>query len=141
MLPKSTPIPKPLIRPSPSPAQSHGPTSFKPPVEPLKPQPTGSGPVRSFSQSILKGRSINRFSAFVTGGAEAWILDGLGPTAMGEEGEGEQGGHERFSSTDSERSEGEYKEEAGRRGVSQADLHFVDVRPPLFSLFFFLRGN
>ncbi|THU93534.1 hypothetical protein K435DRAFT_725354 [Dendrothele bispora CBS 962.96] len=51
-----------------------------PPAHPIFPQRTGDWifPSRSFRQSILGGKSLNRFSSFVTSGAEAWVLQGSG---------------------------------------------------------------
>ncbi|KZS87259.1 hypothetical protein SISNIDRAFT_433832 [Sistotremastrum niveocremeum HHB9708] len=44
-------------------------------LPPLEPQSTGSY-VPNFRSSVLGGRSINRFSNFVTSGAEEWVLNG-----------------------------------------------------------------
>ncbi|KZT01051.1 uncharacterized protein LAESUDRAFT_739345 [Laetiporus sulphureus 93-53] len=44
---------------------------------PLVPQTTGEW-FPSFRRSLLGGRSLNRFSSFVTSGAEEWVLQGTG---------------------------------------------------------------
>jgi len=44
---------------------------------PLIPQSTGEW-FPSFRRSLLGGRSLNRFSSFVTSGAEEWVLQGTG---------------------------------------------------------------
>ncbi|KAF5369089.1 hypothetical protein D9758_002873 [Tetrapyrgos nigripes] len=56
------------------------PLNPQPPAHPIFPQKTGDWifPSRSFKQSLLGGKSINRFSNFVTSGAEAWVLKGSG---------------------------------------------------------------
>lgn len=41
------------------------------PSQPIQPQNTGE-----WLQSLLGGKSLNRFSSFVTSGAEAWVLNG-----------------------------------------------------------------
>lgn len=46
---------------------------------PLQPQTTGEWYFPSFRQSLLGGRSLNRFSSFVTSGAEDWVLKGASP--------------------------------------------------------------
>ncbi|KAK7462902.1 hypothetical protein VKT23_007481 [Stygiomarasmius scandens] len=56
------------------------PLNPQPPAHPIFPQRTGDWifPSRSFRQSVLGGKSINRFSNFVTSGAETWVLKGSG---------------------------------------------------------------
>ncbi|VDC02799.1 unnamed protein product [Peniophora sp. CBMAI 1063] len=84
----------------------------------------------SFRQSLLGGKSLNRFSSFVTSGAEDYVLKGppaseiVVPTIV----------HERVSSTDSDIIEEEEEEEPEASGstprrVSEADRHFVDAGP------------
>jgi sorting nexin-9/18/33 len=59
---------------------------------PIVPQNTGEwrNAFPSFRQSLLKGKSLNRFSSFVTSGAEEWVLKGdaadavLSPTTLHE---------------------------------------------------------
>lgn len=84
----------------------------------------------SFRQSLLGGKSLNRFSSFVTSGAEDYVLKGpsasevVVPTV-----------HERVSSAGSdvvnEEDEDEEPEAGGSapRRVSEADRHFVDAGP------------
>ena len=84
----------------------------------------------SFRQSLLGGKSFNRFSSFVTSGAEDYVLKGppasdiVVPTTV----------HERVSSMDSDVADEEDEEEpeAGAstpRRISEADRHFVDAGP------------
>ena len=91
---------------------------------PIVPQNTGEWRVfPSFKQSLLGGKSLNRFSSFVTSGAEEWVLKGSGsdlvppPTA-----------HEKISSEDSEADEDENRMTL-RLGPGEVDRHFVDVGP------------
>ncbi|KAG1901612.1 uncharacterized protein F5891DRAFT_1187482 [Suillus fuscotomentosus] len=54
--------------------------SFQHQSKPLSivPQDTGewTNPLPSFRQSLLRGKTLNRFSGFVTSGAEEWVLEG-----------------------------------------------------------------
>lgn len=45
-------------------------------AQPIIPQNTGEWLFPSFRQSLLGGKSLNRFSSFVTSGAEEWVLKG-----------------------------------------------------------------
>src|ERR1700761_2024947 len=48
-------------------------------MSPLQPQTTGSY-FPNFRQSLLGGKTWNRFSSFVTSGAEDWVLNGYPDT-------------------------------------------------------------
>lgn len=86
------------------------------PPAPLVPQTTGEW-FPSFRRSLLGGKQLNRFSTFVTSGAEEWVLQGVddkepAPAASG---------HDRQSSASS------FAEEGG--ALSEADKHFVEAGP------------
>ncbi|TFK73507.1 hypothetical protein BDN72DRAFT_956503 [Pluteus cervinus] len=58
------------------------------PTTPLLPQNTGewrNALLPNFRQSLLGGKSLNRFSSFVTSGAEEWVLKGTGSAEAQEE--------------------------------------------------------
>lgn len=94
----------------------------------------------SFKQSLLGGKSLNRFSSFVTSGAEEWVLKGKAAdttiTATTNFGEGVWPSHEKLSSIASEDDEdvdpelAEADERASRLNgthLAEADRHFVDA--------------
>lgn len=89
----------------------------QPPPTPLVPQTTGEW-FPSFRRSLLGGKQLNRFSSFVTSGAEEWVLQGaedkepVSPVGRG---------HGRELSTAS------IVEENG--GLGEADKHFVEAGP------------
>ncbi|KAJ7167312.1 hypothetical protein C8R43DRAFT_1121750 [Mycena crocata] len=79
----------------------------------------------SFRQSLLGGKSLNRFSTFVTSGAEEWVLKGT--TADVHISEDAFPGHERLSSTDSDSEEAEEeRNRLNQLGLGEADHHFVE---------------
>jgi sorting nexin-9/18/33 len=92
------------------------------PSLPIVPQNTGEWlAFPSFRQSLLGGKSINRFSSFVTSGAEEWVLKGTAadvvvttPT------------HDKWPSEDSDITD-DQPNEPGR--IGEADQHFVDAGP------------
>lgn len=95
---------------------------------PIIPQNTGEWrrAFPSFRQSLLGGKSLNRFSSFVTSGAEEWVLKGTASDT----------GHPPPSShshekTSSEASVGGDEDESrlSRLGPGEADRHFVDAGP------------
>lgn len=93
-------------------------------VLPIIPQNTGEWRAfPSFRQSLLGGKSLNRFSSFVTSGAEEWVLKGstpdLDPSSQSQ-------AHEKISSTESDDNE---DNRLSRLGPGEADRHFVDVGP------------
>ncbi|KAF7795635.1 hypothetical protein EIP86_006800 [Pleurotus ostreatoroseus] len=100
------------------------------PARPIVPQTTGEW-FPSFRRSLLGGRQLNRFSSFVTSGAEEWVLKGTGEeqdVALGQTSDTEEDaqasgharGHSRLESSVDE----------GRTGrVGEADRHFVDAGP------------
>lgn len=129
MLPRTTDIDVPLIHPSPS---VHSPAVSPPSASPIAPQMTGVEGALSkmVRQSLFHGRTINRFSSFVVGGAETWILDGAPEQDAGSgDGTSRPKTHSRLRSTDSDLSASDYRAEARARGVSEADLHLIDARP------------
>ncbi|EPQ52264.1 PX-domain-containing protein [Gloeophyllum trabeum ATCC 11539] len=86
---------------------------------PIIPQHTGEW-FPSFRQSLLGGKSLNRFSTFVTSGAEEWVLKGCNsepalPPRSVEDG-----------TLDEEDNE---SNRLSRVGMGDADQHFVDVGP------------
>ncbi|KIP04499.1 hypothetical protein PHLGIDRAFT_75831 [Phlebiopsis gigantea 11061_1 CR5-6] len=84
------------------------------PTTPLVPQTTGEW-FPSFRRSLLGGKQLNRFSSFVTSGAEEFVLQGADdkepPSTPG---------HDRQSSVSSVIDDG---------GLSEADKHFVEAGP------------
>ena len=78
----------------------------------------------SFRQRLLGGKTINRFSAFVTSGAEEWVLNGT-PTPEDEPAISTPISHSRFSTTDSIAED----IRLNRLGIGEADRHFVDEGP------------
>ncbi|KAG8903855.1 hypothetical protein FRC01_008958 [Tulasnella sp. 417] len=82
---------------------------------PLQPQLTGPY-FAGLRQTLLGGKSLNRFSNFVTCGAEDWVLNGASP-------EDEDGGS---ASTESEGGEDADKGQRHIRVVSEDDPNRVD---------------
>ncbi|KAG6377444.1 hypothetical protein JVT61DRAFT_15249 [Boletus reticuloceps] len=95
-------------------------------LPPLVPQTTGEWPnvPPSFRQRLLGGKTINRFSAFVTSGAEEWVLNGA-PAPEDEPAAPNHISHSRFSTTDSVAED----IRLSRLGIGEADRHFVDEGP------------
>ncbi|KAF5379083.1 hypothetical protein D9615_005912 [Tricholomella constricta] len=97
-------------------------------LQPIVPQNTGEwlGAFPSFRQSLLGGKSLNRFSSFVTSGAEEFVLKGspaetvVTPPAV-------PTGHNR-NATDATFDE-EESNRLSRLGLGEADRHFVDAGP------------
>jgi sorting nexin-9/18/33 len=83
----------------------------------------------SFRQSLLGGKTLNRFSSFVTSGAEAYVLKGPATVTAS------QTAHERGASDDSGLCDDEDDEDGGdgartpRLRLDEADRHFVDAGP------------
>ncbi|KAF9494964.1 hypothetical protein BDN71DRAFT_1470800 [Pleurotus eryngii] len=96
-----------------------------PTLSKLVPQTTGEywrNAFPSFRQSLLGGKSLNRFSSFVTSGAEEWVLRGsevpvLPPT------------HSKEDSTVSLSEDDMDNNRLSQIGKGEADHHFVDVGP------------
>jgi sorting nexin-9/18/33 len=84
---------------------------------PLVPQTTGEW-FPSFRRSLLRGKQLNRFSSFVTSGAEEWVLQGAEDKEFVPPVEH---GHGR------ELSAASLGEDSG--GLSEADKHFVEAGP------------
>ncbi|KII84264.1 hypothetical protein PLICRDRAFT_46118 [Plicaturopsis crispa FD-325 SS-3] len=106
--------------------QQHGrdaSTSTITPAAPIVPQTTGEwrNAFPSFRHNLLGGKSLNRFSSFVTSGAEEWVLKGSAPTGD----DGPHAGHAK------EESAYTYDEDnrLSRLGMGEADRHFVDAGP------------
>ncbi|KAJ7634712.1 hypothetical protein FB45DRAFT_472573 [Roridomyces roridus] len=85
----------------------------------------------SFRQSLLGGKSLNRFSTFVTSGAEEWVLKGTAADAILSEEPATTAAHDKSGSTDSNDDNDEEDEEERNRlnrlGLGEADRHFVDA--------------
>ncbi|KDQ50377.1 hypothetical protein JAAARDRAFT_211785 [Jaapia argillacea MUCL 33604] len=96
-----------------------GSPKLEPEQLPLLPQHTGEW-FPSFRHSLLGGKALNRFSSFVTSGAEEWVLKGS-PT------EPEVVPHSR-EATFSDEEEG-LSNRLSRVTFGEADRHFVDVGP------------
>lgn len=101
------------------------------PLPIITPQNTGEwrGPFPNFRQSLLQGKSLNRFSSFVTSGAEAWVLNGAPESD-------DLGSNSGSSSTVTpvpvqihERTTTEDQERLSTIGQGEADKHYVDTGP------------
>ncbi|KAG2136655.1 hypothetical protein DEU56DRAFT_887439 [Suillus clintonianus] len=78
-------------------------------------------PLSSFQQSLLRGKSLNRFSGFVTSGAEEWVLKGYADPAASSS----SSSHQRISTEDSINEDNRLS----RLGFGEADRHYVDAGP------------
>ncbi|KAJ3766532.1 hypothetical protein FB446DRAFT_849637 [Lentinula raphanica] len=90
---------------------------------PIMPQNTGEWSqwmFPSFRQSLLGGKSLNRFSSFVTSGAEDWVLKGKAADITIN-----TSTHTKLSSVSSEDGE---EDDGGKLGprLQEADRHFID---------------
>ncbi|KAG1876978.1 hypothetical protein C8R48DRAFT_768545 [Suillus tomentosus] len=99
--------------------------SFQHQSKPLSivPQDTGewTNPLPSFRQSLLRGKTLNRFSGFVTSGAEEWVLEGyVDPVTPSS-----SSSHQRISTEDSINDDNRLS----RLGLGEADRHYVDAGP------------
>ncbi|TDL25185.1 hypothetical protein BD410DRAFT_765795 [Rickenella mellea] len=104
--------------------------------QPLIPQTTGEWlrSLPSFRRSLLGGKSLNRFSSFVTTGAEEWILRGSTQPPSTSTHPNTENLHSRISSElstpgDTTITEDDLGKRLSRIGISEADLHFVDAGP------------
>ncbi|TFK34438.1 hypothetical protein BDQ12DRAFT_366564 [Crucibulum laeve] len=113
------------------------PKASVPPALPIIPQNTGEWRTfPSFRQSLLGGKSLNRFSSFVTSGAEEWVLKGAPSTELDTQpvvstssaiaSNTNEYTHARESTTDSILEE---ENRLSRLGLGEADRHFVDTGP------------
>ncbi|KAG0697584.1 hypothetical protein DFH29DRAFT_142761 [Suillus ampliporus] len=89
----------------------------------IVPQDTGewTNPLPSFRQSLLGGKSLNRFSGFVTSGAEEWVLKGYDDIVASSS----SFSHQRISTEDSINEDNRLS----RLGLGEADMHYVDAGP------------
>ena len=96
------------------------------PSLPVTPQITGGRlpSFPSFRQSLLGGKSLNRFSNFVTSGAEEWVLKGspVEPVIS------QPPTHDREMSEDIAAYE-ELQDRLSKLGMGEANKHFVDAGP------------
>ncbi|EGO03823.1 hypothetical protein SERLA73DRAFT_102119 [Serpula lacrymans var. lacrymans S7.3] len=94
---------------------------------PIVPQNTGEwrNALPSFRQSLLGGKSLNRFSTFVTSGAEEWVLNGSAAEAEALEAEGS---HQRLPSQSSIADDDD-NNRLSSLATGEADRHFVDAGP------------
>ncbi|KAI0701080.1 hypothetical protein BC835DRAFT_1265507 [Cytidiella melzeri] len=90
-------------------------------IPPLVPQTTGEW-FPSFRRSLLGGKQLNRFSTFVTSGAEEWLLSGSDREVSGLP--ASESLHDRDSSHSTTHEDDGYND-----GVGEADRHFVDTGP------------
>ncbi|KAI0035450.1 hypothetical protein K488DRAFT_43230 [Vararia minispora EC-137] len=82
----------------------------------------------SFRHSLLGGKALNRFSSFVTSGAEAYVLKGASTAETSRS----ISIHGRASSDDSDPGDEEEPDDGAKtcwRGSNEADRHFVDAGP------------
>ncbi|KAF7318958.1 SH3 and PX-domain-containing 3 [Mycena chlorophos] len=98
--------------------------------EEIVPQHTGDvwrAAFPSFRQSLLGGKSLNRFSTFVTSGAEEWVLKGSADAdAVVAAQAAAAAAHQRMISTEDDDDE-EERNRLSRLGLGEADHHFVDA--------------
>ncbi|OCH85732.1 PX-domain-containing protein [Obba rivulosa] len=87
---------------------------------PLVPQNTGEW-FPSFRRSLLGGKSLNRFSSFVTSGAEEWVLQGTGEEA--------EAPPKHVQEASDSRNEGDNTHASMLGGTAEADRHFVEAGP------------
>jgi sorting nexin-9/18/33 len=102
------------------------PKSSIPQIPPIVPQNTGEwrSALPSFRQSLLGGKSLNRFSSFVTSGAEEFVLKGTPADVVVST--------EPFPDHRRDGSDATIDEESSRLsrlGMGEADRHFVDAGP------------
>jgi sorting nexin-9/18/33 len=92
--------------------------SPKPDPQPIMPQHTGEW-FPSFRRNLMGGKSLNRFSSFVTSGAEEWVLKGAPedkpPPPI----------HHRLTSEPDE----VFETTLSKLGVAEEDMHYVDEGP------------
>jgi sorting nexin-9/18/33 len=101
--------------------------SFEPSA--IVPQHTGEWRTAfpSFRKSLLGGKSLNRFSTFVTSGAEEWVLKGTAAdTVVNADA---VAAHDKIGSDESSDSDeaDEERNRLNRLGLGEADSHFVDA--------------
>jgi sorting nexin-9/18/33 len=87
-------------------------------ASPLESQLTGTD-LPNFRRSLLGGRSLNRFTSFVTSGAEDWVLKGCQTHTAESSG----------TSTAEEFSHGSNTLKGQKRGFNRVDRHFIDSGP------------
>ncbi|KAJ7359160.1 hypothetical protein DFH08DRAFT_921629 [Mycena albidolilacea] len=100
---------------------------------PIVPQNTGDWrgltAFPNFRQSLLGGKSLNRFSTFVTSGAEEWVLRGTASALPPAPSHMKLGSNEDEDDDGDEDADDEAEEERNRLsrlGLGEADRHFVD---------------
>ncbi|KAF5310964.1 hypothetical protein D9619_007949 [Psilocybe cf. subviscida] len=83
----------------------------------------------SFRQSLLGGKSLNRFSSFVTSGAEAFLLNGGAPGGQAEERNAKAATEHRREDTSASNFEAREAEQTrlSMLGLGEADRHTVDA--------------
>ena len=79
----------------------------------------------NFRQSLLGGKSLNRFSSFVTSGAEEWVLNGSAQDASPLSPQQPTHRHDSSAENGSDEEEEEIQANVSR----EADQHFVDSGP------------
>ncbi|KAF9467849.1 hypothetical protein BDZ94DRAFT_1155100 [Collybia nuda] len=96
---------------------------------PIIPQNTGEwrNAFPSFRRSLLGGKSLNRFSSFVTSGAEEFLLKGT-PADITLSSDLTPGVRHEKDTSDSSIDE-EESNRLSRLGLGEADRHFVDTGP------------
>ncbi|KZV93023.1 hypothetical protein EXIGLDRAFT_717673 [Exidia glandulosa HHB12029] len=98
---------------------------------PLMPQATGDWiHFPNFRQSLLGGKSLNRFSSFVTTGAEDWVLNGS--EEIPQEAFSHSRDHSRAQPDEDDNGEEEEEQDdaiARERAAFEATRHFVEAGP------------
>ncbi|KAG5636826.1 hypothetical protein H0H81_006680 [Sphagnurus paluster] len=112
--------------------------SPKPQAEPLVPQNTGEwrNAFPSFRRSLLGGKSLNRFSSFVTSGAEEFVLKGSPAETLVTTSSDSTSYYTAPTSNSSHNRDAtnatfdeEESNRLSRMGLGEADRHFVDAGP------------
>ncbi|KAI0821889.1 PX-domain-containing protein [Trametes gibbosa] len=88
---------------------------------PIVPQTTGEW-FPSFRRSLLGGKSLNRFSSFVTSGAEEFVLQGSSEVSTDHD---TKSGHQHTRSV----TDDVPKRESVLRHIAEAERHFVEAGP------------
>lgn len=115
---------------------------------PIIPQTTGEWfrlqqlQLPSFRRSLLGGKSFNRFSSFVTSGAEAFVLRGPSSVQSSQVAEEPSDGHKRETTQDIDIDEEDEKRPAARADetLKDSEKHYIDFGPqwrskvPLFEV-------
>lgn len=100
---------------------------------PLAPQTTGEWttylPALNLRESLLGGKSLNRFSSFVTTGAEDWVLNGTGEAGGLDGGVGFSHSRDTSNQLPQESNDDEEEEPEQDEPKPEPERHFVEAGP------------